>query len=91
MPELTQFCNYVRQHFNRQHFAKNSPADTGDEASDVEKELSWLFNGRQLIEMFSLFDLADVVSHLIQYQNLNIILSQNNKCWKTQDNDFGQK
>ena len=67
MPELTQFCNYVRQHFNRQHFAKNSPADTGDEASDVEKELSWLFNGRQLIEMFSLFDLADVVIHNLEY------------------------
>ena len=56
MPELTQFCNFVRKHFD-----KNSPVNDTTDASDVEKELSWLFNGRQLIEMFSLFDLADVV------------------------------
>lgn len=53
MPELTQFCNYVRQ-----HFVENRP-EKGDNSE--EKEMIWLFNGRQLIEMFSLFDLADVV------------------------------
>ena len=89
MPELTQFCNYVRQHFVK--ISSDDDKEKSRENTDVEIELTWLFNGRQLIEMFSLFDLADVVSHLIQYQNLNIILSQNNKCWKTQDNDFGQK
>ena len=63
MPELTQFCNYVRQHFVK--ISSDDDKETSRENTDVEKELSWLFNGRQLIEMFSLFDLADVVSHLI--------------------------
>ena len=59
MPELTVFCNYVRQ-----HFIKERPKAKEGEASD-EKEMAWLFNGRQLIEMFSLFDLADQVSTII--------------------------
>ena len=64
MPELTQFCNYVRQHFVK--ISSDDDKEASRENTDVEKELTWLFNGRQLIEMFSLFDLADVVSHLIQ-------------------------
>ena len=64
MPELTQFCNYVRQHFVK--ISSDDDKEISRENTDVEKELTWLFNGRQLIEMFSLFDLADVVSHLIQ-------------------------
>ena len=61
MPELTQFCNYVRQHFVK---ISSDDDEKSRENADVEKELAWLFNGRQLIEMFSLFDLADVVRHL---------------------------
>ena len=68
MPELTQFCNYVRQHFVK--ISSDDDKETSRENTDVEKELTWLFNGRQLIEMFSLFDLADVVSHLISI-NIN--------------------
>ena len=64
MPELTQFCNYVRQHFVK--ISSDDDKEKSRENTDVEIELTWLFNGRQLIEMFSLFDLADVVSHLIQ-------------------------
>ena len=70
MPELTQFCNYVRQHFVK--ISSDDDKEKSRENADVEKELSWLFNGRQLIEMFPLFDLADVVRHLIQYINPNI-------------------
>ena len=66
MPELTQFCNYVRQHFVK--ISSDDDKEISRENTDVEKELTWLFNGRQLIEMFSLFDLADVVSHLISMQ-----------------------
>ena len=69
MPELTQFCNYVRQHFVK--ISSDDDKEKSLENTDVEKELTWLFNGRQLIEMFSLFDLADVVRHLNNSPNIN--------------------
>lgn len=52
LPELSSFCAYVRQHFVEPNAENND-----------EKEMMWLFVGRQLVEMFSFFDLADEVRH----------------------------
>jgi hypothetical protein len=64
LPELTHFCGYVRIHLIENHPNKNqeNPDQTEKEGADA-KEMAWLFNGKQLIGMISLFDLADVVSN----------------------------
>ena len=58
LPELVQFCDYIRQYLIDNHPDSLTSPD-GDDSSS--KELIWLFNGRQLIDMVPLFDLADVV------------------------------
>lgn len=57
LPELTHFCAYVRKHLIDNHPVKQH----GDEDFEAQ-EMAWLFNGKQLIHMIGLFDLADVVS-----------------------------
>ena len=59
LPELVQFCSYIRH-----YLIDNHPSKQKDESDTESTELIWLFIGRQLIEMISLFDLADVVSLL---------------------------
>lgn len=68
LPELTPFCNYVRQHFMQER-SEPKEGETAD-----EQEMVWLFNGRQLIDMFSLFDLADVVSSFLIKHILDKVL-----------------
>ena len=64
LPELVQFCSYLRHYLidNRNPASKEKMNPDNDSS-----ELIWLFNGRQLIEMISLFDLADVAgrNHLL--------------------------
>ena len=65
LPELVQFCAYIRQYLIDNHPAAAAAAAPAVVESatttDESNELIWLFNGRQLIDMVPLFDLADVV------------------------------
>ena len=63
LPELVQFCAYIRQYLIDNHPSSAETTTTTDESN----ELIWLFNGRQLIDMVPLFDLADVAgrNHLL--------------------------
>ena len=53
LPELTHFCRYIRQ-----LLIENQPKSQDED----EHFMAWLYNGKQLINMISLFDLADEVS-----------------------------
>lgn len=65
MPELTKFCAYVRAYileYAPKLLKKHRPDFDEAEDDDTEaKEVAWLFNARQLIDMTNLFDLADEV------------------------------
>ena len=60
LPELTPFCNYIRELL----LENDQQADSGEDPNKEQAEqMAWqmLFNGQQLIHMISLFDLGDVV------------------------------
>ena len=58
LPELTPFCNYIRE-----LLLENDQQQADSEDPNKEEAEQWqrLFNGEQLIHMISLFDLGDVV------------------------------
>ena len=62
LPELSQFCQYIRQFILEHNLHKNDTEsqDTAEEEEDEEaKEVAWFFVAKQLIEMISVFDLSD--------------------------------
>ncbi len=66
LPELSDFCRYLRHYvleIERPDPAANGNADksSASEGKDKEEGESWTFVAKQLIEMTSLFDLADEV------------------------------
>ena len=60
LPELTQFCQYVRQFILEHNIHKNNELPDSEDCEDEEaKEVAWLFVAKQLIEMTNVFDLSD--------------------------------
>ena len=60
LPELTQFCHYIRQFILEHNIHKNNDAPDSEDCEDEEaKEVAWLFVAKQLIEMTNVFDLSD--------------------------------
>ena len=62
LPELSQFCQYIRQFILEHSLTKNTNEnlDSADDGEDEEaKEVAWFFVAKQLIEMTSVFDLSD--------------------------------
>ena len=66
LPELSKFCQYIR-HFILEHDSRcqkdsqnqGSQQSEEDEEDKEAKEVAWFFVAKQLIEMTSVFDLAD--------------------------------
>ena len=63
LPELTPFCNYIRELLLENQQADGDPDRTLSPDKEEAEQMAWqrLFNGQQLIHMISLFDLGDVV------------------------------
>ena len=59
LPELTQFCHYIRQFILEHSIHKNDVADSEECEDEEAKEVAWLFVAKQLIEMTNVFDLSD--------------------------------
>ena len=63
LPELSQFCQYIRQFILEHSIHKkgnNAENDTEEDEEDEEaKEVAWFFVAKQLIEMTNVFDLSD--------------------------------
>ena len=61
LPELSQFCQYIRSFILNHNQNKNEgPQGTEEDEDDEEaKEVAWFFVAKQLIEMTSVFDLSD--------------------------------
>ena len=71
LPELTHFCNYVRDYVIN-HMGKVPPRGEDESETEVDEEeleayeVAGCFVAKQLIEMTSYFDMADeVTSHIL--------------------------